>query len=100
MGQVKVPEILRFPNDDGFLFNHIWGKTIRDGDLNVFGVRRNAQVEICPIRGIERYLGLARDMGVDFSRGNLFCATTPDLGIKDMCSHIGNTMDVKLLFLV
>ena len=27
MGQVKVPEILRFPNDDGFLFNHVWGKT-------------------------------------------------------------------------
>ena len=25
LGQVKVPEILRFPND-GFLFNHIWGK--------------------------------------------------------------------------
>ena len=26
MGQVKVPEILRFPNDDGFLFNHVWTK--------------------------------------------------------------------------
>ena len=25
LGQVKVPEILRFSNDDGFLFNHIWG---------------------------------------------------------------------------
>ena len=23
LGQVKVAEILRFPNDDGFLFNHI-----------------------------------------------------------------------------
>lgn len=28
LGQVKVPEILRFPNDDGFLFNHICGKTL------------------------------------------------------------------------
>ena len=26
MGQVKVPEILRFPNNDGLLFNHVWGK--------------------------------------------------------------------------
>ena len=51
LGQVKVPEILRFPNDDGFLFNHIWGKTRRDEDMNVFGVRGNARVEICPIRG-------------------------------------------------
>ena len=23
LGRVKVPEILRFPNDDGFLFNHV-----------------------------------------------------------------------------
>ena len=55
-GRIKVPEILRFPDDDGFFFNHIWGKTLRDGDGNVFGVRRNAQVEICPIQGIERYM--------------------------------------------
>ena len=26
LGQIKVPEILRFPNDDGFLFNHVWEK--------------------------------------------------------------------------
>ena len=41
LGLVKVPEILRFPNDDGFLFNHVWGKTLREGDENVFGIRRN-----------------------------------------------------------
>ena len=29
LGQVKTPEILRIPKDYGFLFNHIWGKTIR-----------------------------------------------------------------------
>ena len=28
-GKVKVPEILRFPNNDGFLFNPVWGKTTR-----------------------------------------------------------------------
>ena len=38
LGQVKVAEILRFPKDDGFLFNHIWGKTLREGDQNVFGI--------------------------------------------------------------
>ena len=53
LGRVKVPEILRFPNDDGFLFNHVWGKTLRDGDENVFGIRRNPQLAICPIKGIE-----------------------------------------------
>ena len=45
MGQVKVPEILRFPNDDGFLFNPVWGKTLRDGESNVLALRetRNQQ---------------------------------------------------------
>ena len=28
---VKTQEILRFPRDDGFLFNHVWGKTLLDG---------------------------------------------------------------------
>jgi len=36
LGQVKVSEILRFPNDDGFLFSHIRGKTLRNRDVNVF----------------------------------------------------------------
>ncbi|KAL9951351.1 hypothetical protein ACROYT_G044002 [Oculina patagonica] len=83
LGQIKVPEILRFPNDDGLLFYHIWGKTLRDGDENVFGVRRNTQVEICPVRGIERYMEVTRDIRVDLTRGYLFRPITPDLGIKD-----------------
>ena len=83
LGEVKVPEILRFPNDDGFLFNHIWGKTLRDGDENVLGVRRNVQAQICPIRGIERYMEVMRDTRVDLMCGYLFPPITPDLGIKD-----------------
>ena len=53
LGQVKVREILRFPNNDGFLLNHVWGKTLREGSENVFGIRRNPQTTICPIKGIE-----------------------------------------------
>ena len=60
LGRVKVQEILRFPNDDGLLFNHVWGKTLRDGDENVFGIRRNPQVVICPIKGIEDYIAVTR----------------------------------------
>ena len=45
MGQVKVPEILRFPNNDGLLFNHVWGKTLRDGNSNIFGIQRNPQTD-------------------------------------------------------
>jgi integrase len=83
LGQVKVPEILRFPNDDGMLFNHIWGKTLRDGDQNVFGVRRNPHTTIFPIRGIEKYMDVARQMKVDLTRGYLFRPTTSKGGIQD-----------------
>ena len=80
VGQVKTPEILRFPNDDGFLFNHIWGKTLRDGDQNVFGIRRNPQTAICPIRGIELYMGVARQIGINLTTSYLFRPTTTDSG--------------------
>jgi hypothetical protein len=80
---VKVPEILRFPNDDGFLFNHVWGKTLRDGDQNVFGVRRNPHMAICPIKGIEQYMAVAQQLSIDLSIGYLFRPTTPNGGIQD-----------------
>ena len=83
LGHVKVPEILRFPNDDGLLFNHVWGKTLRDGDDNVFGVRRNVQTIICPIRGIECYMDIVRQLGIDLTRGYLFRPVTPTCGIQD-----------------
>ena len=83
LGRVKVPEILRFPNDDGFLFNHVWGKTLRDGDENVFGIRRNPHQTICAVQAIEEYIDVARRIGVDLTRGYLFRPTTPDKGIID-----------------
>ena len=83
LSHIKVPEILRFPNDKGFLFNHIWGKTLRDGDQNVFGIRRNPHTVICPIRGIEQYMDVAQQLSIDFSRGYLFRPTTPKGGIQD-----------------
>ena len=36
--QVKVSDILRFPDDSGFLFNHVWTKSLRSGDANVFAL--------------------------------------------------------------
>ena len=83
MGQVKVPEILRFPNDDGFLFNHVWGKTLRDGDSNVFGIKRDPQTRICPVQGIEYYMTVAQYLRIDLTRGYLFRPTTPEGGILD-----------------
>ena len=82
-GLVKVPEILRFPNDDGYLFNHVWGKTLRDGDNNVFGIKRNPQTKICPVQGIEHYMAVAQQLRIDLTRGYLFRPPTPQGGILD-----------------
>ena len=83
LAQVKVYGILRFPNDICFPFNHAWGRTLRDGDENVFGIRRNLHTTICPTRGIEQYIEEAREMRVDLTRGYLFRSPTPSGGIHD-----------------
>ncbi|CAB3996884.1 LIGHT-DEPENDENT SHORT HYPOCOTYLS 6 [Paramuricea clavata] len=77
MGQVKVPEILRFPNNNGFLFNHTWGKTLGDGSSIVFGIRRNPQTNICLVRGIEQYITIAEQLKIDLRQGYLFRPTNP-----------------------
>lgn len=83
LGRVKVPEVLHFPNDDGFFFNQIWGKVLRDGDKNVFDTRRNSQVVICPIKGIEGYLAVARQLQIHLTKGYLFRPTNPEGGTVD-----------------
>jgi hypothetical protein len=67
-----VPEILRFPNNDGFLFNHVWGKTLRDGNSNMFGIKRNPQSNVCPVRGIEQYMAVAEQLRINLRNGYLF----------------------------
>ena len=67
----------------GFCLIISGGKTLRDGDHNVFGIRRNPHITICPIRGIEHYLDVARQIKVDLTRGYLFRPTSPKGGILD-----------------
>ena len=75
LGHVKTSEIARFPDDNGFLFNHIWRKTLRDGSANIFGMRRHPNPTLCPIRAIETYVAISRELGFTLSDGYLFRAT-------------------------
>ena len=50
---------------------------------NVFGVRRNPPSAICPVKGIEQYVELARELGVDLTKGYLFRPTTSNNGVQD-----------------
>ena len=68
MGQVKVPAILRFPNDDDFLFNHVWGKT--------FWHKRDPQSKICIVRETEQYMQVAQWLKINLARGYLSPSVT------------------------
>jgi len=69
---VKAEEILRFPQDDGLLFNHVWGKTLRDSASNVFMIRRYLNLELCPLKAIETYVAVASELRISVTNGYLF----------------------------
>lgn len=77
LGLVNTEEILRFPQDDGFLFNHTWGKTLRDGASNVFGIRRHQNPELCPVKAIETYIAICSELKIIITKGYLFRPTNP-----------------------
>ncbi len=83
LGHVKTSEIARFPDDNGFLFNHIWGKTLRDGSANIFGMRRHPNPTLCPIRAIETYVAISRELGIALSDGYLFRVTNQQGHVVD-----------------
>ncbi|CAH3114869.1 unnamed protein product [Porites lobata] len=74
-GCVKTAQIMRFPKDDGFLFNHVWGKTLQDGAYNVFGIRRHSNPQLCPVKAIETYVAVASELRITLSNGYLFRPT-------------------------
>lgn len=83
VSHIKTMEIARFPSDDGFLFNHVWGKTLRDGSSNLFDLRRHPNPFICPVRAIENYIIISQNIGVDLHHGYLFRPTSPQGSVLD-----------------
>ena len=84
LGQVQTNEILRFPNEDGLLFNHTWGKTLHGDRLNLFGIKRCANIKIYPVAAIERYMATTRAMQVDLTGGFLFRPSTAQGAISPL----------------
>lgn len=75
LGMVRTEEILHFPQDNGLLFNHVWGKTLRDGAFNVFRIRRHPNPELCPVKAIETYVAVASQLQVSITNSFLFHPT-------------------------
>ena len=69
---VKTQEIMWFPQNDGLLYNHVWGKSLRDGSANLFGIRRHSDSSLCPVKAIELYIAISSTLSLDLLSGFLF----------------------------
>lgn len=64
-----------FPQDKGLLFNHVFGKTLRSGDSNFFGMQRHLNVTLSPVKGIDDYMAVSHALGISLTSGYLFLTT-------------------------
>ena len=82
---LKSVDIRRFPDDSGFLFNHVWTKTLRTGDAHVFAFKRGSNKQVCPVTGIELYFALCASLGINLIPGFLFRSVTKSGRISGDC---------------
>lgn len=72
----KTGDVLCFPHDSGCLFNHLWTKTLRSGDGNVFALKRGSNLTICPVRGLGLYFDVCKSLTIKLCPGFLFRSVT------------------------
>ena len=72
LSHIKAAEILRFPNDKGILFNHVFGKTLWSGDSRVFAVGRHPNTAICPVKALDDYISICTGLKISVHSGPLF----------------------------
>ena len=70
--QLKTGDILRFPDNSGFLLNHIWTKTLRSGNKHIFAFKRGFNKMVCPVGGLELYVCICGLLGIELGSGYLF----------------------------
>ena len=70
--QLKTADVWRFPDNSGLLLNHVWTKTLRSDDKNVFAFKRGSNKTVCPVAGLELYVRLCNLLSVDLGSGYIF----------------------------
>lgn len=75
LSHILTEEIMRFPQDKGLLFNHVFGKTLRSGDSNIFGMQRHLNFTLSPVKGIDDYTAVSHALGISLTSGYLFLTT-------------------------
>eukprot|EP00752_Nemacystus_decipiens_P005329 g4833.t1 len=70
-------QILRLPDARGFIFNFLFGKTLRASSEAVV-VLATGDPDTCPVRGVSEYISAAQAIGWDLSSGYLFSTPKQD----------------------
>ena len=69
---VKTQEIMGFPQNNGPLFHHVWGKSLLHF-ANLFSIRRYSDSSLCLIKAIEPYIAISSALSLGLLSGFLFC---------------------------
>lgn len=72
LGRIKTKDILLLPDNEGLLFRHTFGKTLRGNGVHSFAVRECANPTVCPVKNLFLYVLLAETMCVTLRDGYLF----------------------------
>ena len=74
-----------FPDNLGFLLNHIWTKTLRSGDKHVFIFKRGTNKMVCPLGGLELYVRIWGLLGIELGSGYLFRPVSKTGTVSSQC---------------
>ena len=82
LGRANSKEVLYLPDFAELLFNHSFGKTLRDGSTHSFCVRP-CRHSICPVSSFKLYLDICNFVKIDISSGFLFRSITRNNRISE-----------------
>ena len=79
LGRIFTKKVLTLPVDEGFLFKHTFGKTLRGKNSNTFMVKKYSDTTVCPVSNLRLYVQLCDLMAVNLRDGHLFRTTCNDI---------------------
>ena len=95
LGRVMSADVLYRDGDHGYLFNQVFGKTLRGNSSNVFGIKPVVGTPCCPVANLRFYVSLASKMSIDLGAGFLFRVLDPHGNILD-CLFMGSAAGNRL----
>lgn len=75
LGRLKTQEVFNLPDNEGLLFHHTFGKTLRGKHRHIFAVKPSSQPLLCPVANLRLYVTLSAYMNIDLKQGFLFRVT-------------------------